>query len=88
MLWSLVEPLLAQNYHVLQYNSRGVGGSSGWPSFTGYKEAEDLKALVQWAMGQISDVRSAVIAVRIIFILFTTENKFDLLIYRDTLMAH
>ncbi|KAH9481419.1 hypothetical protein JR316_0005945 [Psilocybe cubensis] len=62
VLWSLVEPLLVQNYHVLHYNSRGVGNSSGWPSFTGFKEAKDLEDLVQWAMGQISDIRSVLIA--------------------------
>lgn len=66
VLWSLVEPLLSRNYHVLQYNSRGVGGSSGWASLTGYKEAEDLKALVQWAIDGLSDVRSVVIVVRFV----------------------
>jgi len=40
---------LLQNgdYHVIRYNSRGVGNSTGWPSLTGKAEGEDLKAVVQ-----------------------------------------
>jgi alpha/beta superfamily hydrolase len=59
----LVSPLLSENYHVFQYNSRGVGKSSGWPSFTGFSEVNDLKEVVNWAMQRISDVRSLVIVV-------------------------
>jgi alpha/beta superfamily hydrolase len=60
---SLVEPLLIHNYHVLSYNSRGVGGSTGWSSFTGFKEGEDLKAISKWAIENFPDVRSLVILV-------------------------
>ncbi|KAF9267631.1 alpha/beta-hydrolase [Marasmius fiardii PR-910] len=50
VLESLITPLHSKNYHVIRYNSRGVGRSSGWPSLTGSKETEDLKSLVQWAL--------------------------------------
>lgn len=63
VLMSLVEPLLIHNYHVLSYNSRGVGGSTGWSSFTGFNEGEDLKAISRWAIGKFPDVRSLVILV-------------------------
>ena|SRR6266540_6144991 len=59
----LVEPLLAKNYHVIQYNSRGVGKSSGWASFTGFSEAQDLQEVVNWAIGKLSDVQSLVVVV-------------------------
>ena len=49
MLQLLTEPLIERGYDVLRYNSRGVGKSTGWASFTGSREAEDLKELVQWA---------------------------------------
>ncbi|PPQ65269.1 hypothetical protein CVT26_000229 [Gymnopilus dilepis] len=57
----LAEPLLSHNYHVLRFNSRGVGGSSGWASLTGFKEVEDLKAVIQWALENIPGVESLVI---------------------------
>ncbi|KAF8905042.1 Alpha/Beta hydrolase protein [Gymnopilus junonius] len=57
----LAEPLLSQDYYVLRYNSRGVGGSSGWASLTGFREAEDLKATTAWALDKISNVNSLVI---------------------------
>lgn len=60
----LVVPLVSEDYHVIRYNSRGVGNSSGWPSFTGFREVKDLKEVVDWAMQRISDVRSLVIVVR------------------------
>ena len=61
----LAEPLLSHNYHVLRFNSRGVGGSSGWASLTGFKEVEDLKAVVQWALEKIPGVEFLVILVSI-----------------------
>lgn len=64
---SLEEPLHAQSYHVLRFNSRGVGKSSGWPSFTGFSEAKDLEALVRWAIETVKDVRSLAIIVRMSF---------------------
>ncbi|KAG7448137.1 alpha/beta-hydrolase [Guyanagaster necrorhizus] len=49
------------HYYLLRYNSRGVGKSSGWPSLTGLSEGEDLRALVQWALGTLGNIRSLVI---------------------------
>ena len=43
MLKSLSIPLFAKGYHVLRYNSRGVGRTTGWASFTGIQESEDLR---------------------------------------------
>ncbi|KAF8962741.1 hypothetical protein BDZ97DRAFT_1090597 [Flammula alnicola] len=54
VLMSLLEPLLSHNYHVLSYNSRGVGRSTGRSSFTGFNEVEDLKALTKWAVDSVS----------------------------------
>ncbi|XP_006459105.1 hypothetical protein AGABI2DRAFT_218018 [Agaricus bisporus var. bisporus H97] len=56
----LAEVLLENNYHVVRYNSRGVGKSTGYASFTGFSEGEDLQALVRWALGQIENVNSVV----------------------------
>ncbi|EEB93408.1 hypothetical protein MPER_07939, partial [Moniliophthora perniciosa FA553] len=50
VLESLVHPLQSKNYHIIRYNSRGVGRSSGWPSFTGFKESQDLQAVIDWAL--------------------------------------
>ncbi|KAH8117786.1 Alpha/Beta hydrolase protein [Phellopilus nigrolimitatus] len=50
-------PLRATGFHVLAYNSRGVGRSPGWPSLTGLQEADDLRALVRWALARIPDVQ-------------------------------
>jgi hypothetical protein len=55
----------ANAYHVLRYNSRGVGRSTGWPSLTGFNEGTDLVALVQWALGTaVKDVKSLILVVR------------------------
>ncbi|KAG6330345.1 hypothetical protein ID866_8742, partial [Astraeus odoratus] len=35
------------NFYVVYYNSRGVGKSTGYPSFTGRQEGEDLQELVR-----------------------------------------
>jgi len=48
-------------YHVLLFNSRGVGKSSGWSSFTGLTEAKDLEELVQWGLGAVAKVKSVVL---------------------------
>ena len=63
VLASFIEPLLSQGYHVVRYNSRGVGKSTGWASLTGISEGKDLEALVQWAIALISDIRDVVIFV-------------------------
>lgn len=52
----LITPLQAKGYHIIRYNSRGVGGSSGWPSFTGFTEGEDLKAVVDWSISYVQSL--------------------------------
>lgn len=59
----LTESLLERGYDVLRYNSRGVGKSTGWASFTGSREAEDLKELVEWARNTVPQLNSLVLAV-------------------------
>lgn len=66
VLMSLIEPLVRQKYHVVCYNSRGNGRSTGWSSLTGFSEAEDLKAVVNWLISQTSDIRSVVILVSLL----------------------
>ncbi|KAF8150634.1 Alpha/Beta hydrolase protein [Crassisporium funariophilum] len=61
VLRSLIGPLLSKDYHVLRYNSRSVGQSTGHASFTGFTEAKDLEAVVKWALERITDVRSLVL---------------------------
>lgn len=64
MLSYLAETLLTNNnYHVLRFNSRGVGKSSGWASFTGLSEGKDLEELIQWALGAVANVKSLVLLV-------------------------
>ncbi|KAI0303595.1 alpha/beta-hydrolase [Multifurca ochricompacta] len=58
VLQALLRPLTHYlKFYVLRYNARGVGRSSGWKSFTGLQEAEDLRELVQYALKRLSDVR-------------------------------
>ncbi|KAJ7178569.1 Alpha/Beta hydrolase protein [Mycena crocata] len=61
VLGALVAPLHARGYHVLRYNSRSVGRSTGWASFTGMNEGGDLEALIEWALMAVQDVRSVVV---------------------------
>lgn len=61
----MTEPLLQAGYHVLRYNSRGVGKSTGRASFTGSSEVEDLKELTQWARSTMPDLTSLVFLVRV-----------------------
>ncbi|KAJ3510086.1 hypothetical protein NLJ89_g4874 [Agrocybe chaxingu] len=61
VLSSLLSPMLDGDYYVLQFNSRGVGRSTGWASLTGFKEAQDLEELVKWATQKIGNVVSLVI---------------------------
>jgi len=53
--------LRGSGYHVVVFNSRGVGQSSGWPSFTGLQEVEDLKEVVQWGLARVPDVREVLL---------------------------
>ncbi|ETW83419.1 Esterase/lipase/thioesterase [Heterobasidion irregulare TC 32-1] len=57
ILETLVHPLTRNGYHVLRYNARGVGDSSGAASFTGFQEAQDLKELVQYAVARLGGVQ-------------------------------
>lgn len=68
VLRSLIRPLLQRNYHVLRFNSRGVGRSNGWSSFTGTSESSDLQDVTQWGIDNVSAIGSVVIIVRGIFI--------------------
>ncbi|RDB25743.1 hypothetical protein Hypma_006804 [Hypsizygus marmoreus] len=61
VLLSLVGHLEIAGYYVLRYNSRGVGKSTGWASFTGFSECKDLEELVTWAVDTLTNVRSLVI---------------------------
>ncbi|OCH84088.1 alpha/beta-hydrolase [Obba rivulosa] len=61
VLQLLSVPLNQKGYHILRYNSRGVGKSTGWPSLSGSREVQDLQELVQWALGTISPVTSVAI---------------------------
>lgn len=63
VLHILKNPLLSQGYHIIRFNSRGVGRSSGWPSLTGIQEGKDLEELVQWALASIPNTKSLVILV-------------------------
>jgi len=53
--------LHSRGFHIVLYNSRGVGRSSGWPSFTGLQEGKDLEELVQWGISYVGDVRHVLI---------------------------
>ncbi|KAH9957418.1 alpha/beta-hydrolase [Russula dissimulans] len=62
ILGALVRPLTHYlKFYVLRYNARGVGLSSGWKSFTGLQEAEDLRELVKYALKRLGDVREVVL---------------------------
>ncbi|KAI0312930.1 alpha/beta-hydrolase [Amylostereum chailletii] len=60
VLHSVAHPLKDLGYHVLLFNSRGVQGSSGWASFTGFQEAEDLKELVEYILEKLGSVQDLV----------------------------
>ncbi|EPT01649.1 hypothetical protein FOMPIDRAFT_1119778 [Fomitopsis schrenkii] len=61
VLQTLIAPLHIHGYHVIRYNSRGVGKSTGWPSLTGSREAQDLRELVQWAIDRLPSVGAVVL---------------------------
>ncbi|KAF8913515.1 Alpha/Beta hydrolase protein [Mucidula mucida] len=57
----LMDTFARHNFHMLRYNSRGVGRSTGWASLTGSSEGEDLCALVKWALERIGNVKNLVL---------------------------
>ncbi|EGN98980.1 hypothetical protein SERLA73DRAFT_181742 [Serpula lacrymans var. lacrymans S7.3] len=61
VIHTLVLLLQAREYHVIYYNSRGVGKSTGTASFTGQSEANDLKAIVQLALEEIPSIQTVVL---------------------------
>jgi alpha/beta superfamily hydrolase len=56
---------LSREYHVIIYNSRGVGNSGGSASWTGFSEAHDLQVVVDLALREIEAVEEIVLVVRI-----------------------
>ncbi|KAI0046578.1 alpha/beta-hydrolase [Auriscalpium vulgare] len=57
VLRSLDHPLSSRlGFHVIRFNSRGVGRSSGWASLNGIQEVEDLKELVKYAVEKVGNV--------------------------------
>lgn len=61
---TIVKFLQDNNFYVVYYNSRGVGKSTGWPSFTGKTEGADLEALVQQFLEGHPQVNSVTFIVR------------------------
>ncbi|KIO34624.1 hypothetical protein M407DRAFT_209875 [Tulasnella calospora MUT 4182] len=52
---------LDNGYHAVIYNCRGVGGSSGSASFTGFQEAGDLEQLIKWSCGTVGDIKTIIL---------------------------
>ncbi|KAH7102807.1 Alpha/Beta hydrolase protein [Auriculariales sp. MPI-PUGE-AT-0066] len=62
VLHELADSLHEAGFHVLRFNSRGVGQSTGRASFNGQAEVDDLLELVQHTIQQaFSDVRRLVL---------------------------
>ncbi|TEB29258.1 alpha/beta-hydrolase [Coprinellus micaceus] len=61
VLFSLEDVLHGNGYHVLRYNSRGVGRSTGRATFTGLEEGKDLEGVVLWGIQELGGVSSVVI---------------------------
>ncbi|TDL25640.1 alpha/beta-hydrolase [Rickenella mellea] len=61
ILGSFTQVLLDRRYHIITYNSRGVGKSSGWPSFSSVQEGKDLEDVVQWCLSHVPDVNDVLL---------------------------
>ncbi|KAG6374306.1 hypothetical protein JVT61DRAFT_4329 [Boletus reticuloceps] len=61
---TIVKCLQDNDFFVVYYNSRGVGQSTGWPSFNGKTEGSDLEALVQQFLEGHPQVKSVTFIVR------------------------
>lgn len=64
MLLSFISLFLRRDYHVIVYNSRGVGNSGGSPSLSGLAEVHDLQSVVDLALREIDAVDEIVLLVR------------------------
>ena len=51
-------------YYVLLFNARGVGGSSGWASWTAFQEGKDLEELVGHVVNMLGPVEDVALIVR------------------------
>lgn len=56
-------PLDSRGYHVLRYNSRGVGRSQGRRTLTGFAESQDLKEVVKWMQRRYAMIEHIVLIV-------------------------
>ncbi|KAF8339543.1 Alpha/Beta hydrolase protein [Cantharellus anzutake] len=56
VLLSLVTTFIERDWHIILYNSRGVGHSGGSVSFTAIAESQDLRDVVQYALKEIEQV--------------------------------
>jgi pimeloyl-ACP methyl ester carboxylesterase len=55
VLHELVTPFLERGYHIVLFNSRGVGKSTKWPSLSALSEAEDLGQLIKILVKHIGE---------------------------------
>lgn len=79
VLHLLSQILKTQGFYTIRYNSRGVGGSSGWRSLTGLQEGLDLQEVVQWALSYIADVRHVLLVVSTQLLLMTPKMNLRLI---------
>lgn len=63
VLLGFLTTFLRRDYHVILYNSRGVGNSGGSSSWTGFPEAQDLQVVVDLALREVEAVDEIVLLV-------------------------
>jgi len=61
VLDDLSAEFLRRDYHVVLFNSRGVGASAGRGSLSGIQEAHDLQKVVEWALNAVINVQTVVL---------------------------